>query len=145
MKHRRKISCKERTPWYKNHSHTPSKPLTTHFTDEESEALREKGSYYDTKARHGMLFVDSQACVISKPLLQPALLPRWGQMGVGGLWEENAHDMLRMWGKWGPRRFHQECHGRGTRLQEHLSIPDDMEITRNGRSSWRNSQTGTGI
>lgn len=55
-----------------------------------------------------------------------------GSNGGGGSWEENAHDMLRMCGKWGPRRFHQECHGRGTRLsRSYLSIPDDMEITRN--------------
>lgn len=91
MKHRRKISCKERTPWYKNHSHTPSKPLTTHFTDEESEALREKGSCYDTKARHGMLFVDSQAFVLFQSLFsnQPCC-----PHGVKWGWEASGKKML---------------------------------------------------
>ena len=103
--------------------------------------------WHQNKAQHAVCWL-SGTCYFqenSKPLLQPALLPTSGQMGVGGFWAENAHDTLSMWGKWGPRRFHQECHGRGTHLQEHLSVPDDTEIARNGLSSWRNSQTGTGI
>ena len=89
-----KISFKERTPWYKNHSHTPSKPLTTHFTDEETEALGEKGNCYDTKARYSVLFVDSQACVISRNIQSLFSTQPCCPHGVKWGWEASEQKVL---------------------------------------------------